>query len=119
MKLVLSISNHNYDSYVHNSFIVFEDVSVEDAVKRLLETQEKNSFIDSEYWKDVEIFRKELQQYVSSKGFNKGVELLPLPKIEYEKFCGLEVMPRRDGDTEYKIITLDEWVEQHSYNEHS
>lgn len=117
MKLVLLISNHDYDSYFHESFIVFEDVSVVDANNRLSDTQEKNSFIDSEYWKNVTKFQEELEKYVISKGYDKDVALLPLPKIKYEKFCGLEVMPRRDGDTEYKIITLDEWIEQHSYNE--
>ena len=118
MKLVLCIYYSDGYSYSSESFIVFEDNSVEDAQVRLLEVEEKNSFIDAEYWKDNEKYSKELDKFVKTKGYDKGVPHPIRPELKLLKFCGLEIVERRDPDTTYEIITLDEWAKRHTYNEY-
>lgn len=117
MKLVLCVYYSDGFSYSSETFIVFEDNSVEDAQVRLLEVVEKNSFIDAEYWKDDEKYSKELDKFVKTKGYDKGVPHPIRPELKLLKFCGLEIVERRDPDTKYEIITLDEWANRHSYNE--
>lgn len=106
MKLVLIGNFSDNCSYSSESFWVFDATSIDDAEYALLEIQEFNDMTRDFNRRET---RKCLDSYISGKSIKKHID------VPLKTFCGEEVGINNEYAT-YTIITLEEWVNDHTVN---
>ena len=113
MKLVMVTNYSDGCTFESESYLVFEGESVFDGEARLGCVQQTNKRLDEEHRIAQNKYTRELTKFVDNKLYNKGKTPPVRPELVLVKFCGIECFPN-SNEQSHHIITLAEWIEQHT-----